>query len=489
MNDGIKYSLRWASLSFALSLLSACSTIPAGDRAEIRETIDQEAAQTVVRLMEENPQFKDLLKSSVGCFVSRTSVTKIPVVGRGYGIGVLYDRETGSSTYMNITRADLGAGLGAGQFRLAILFENRETLEEFRKGVWKSGIGTETAIGNYSTGMQSFSGDGYSAHVVSVSGASINLSARTVRLSVNKDLTGNGISEVGIPNTGYKTVDDPGDAAPRQWNRKLPFLAQQVIDEGYDLPLPLGIGFVYANVDQEMYLNDIQVGINGRPEEPFEFVDFQNAEAHSETLQFKVDAWIFPFMNVFAMVGAVKGTADMDVSLDGNDMLEHLEHECSGFPPDPLCILLKDETITFPVKAKFSGKTYGLGTTLAGGWNNWFVTIPGSVTYADMDGTNTKGLSWTVTPRCGRVVNMGKWGNLALFAGGNFLYTDLTIDGSVGIDGIVTIDYIIDQENKDQWNALLGFNWDLNKHLSWSAEYNGFTGSRDAFITSLTWRL
>ncbi|MCP4047483.1 MAG: hypothetical protein GY732_16015 [Gammaproteobacteria bacterium] len=28
----------------------------------------------------------------------------------------------------------------------------------------------------------------------------------------------------------------------------------------------------------------------------------------------------------------------------------------------------------------------------------------------------------------------------------------------------------------------------INKKLSWTAEYNGFTGSRDTFITSINWR-
>ncbi|MDF7822936.1 hypothetical protein P4B35_02845 [Pontiellaceae bacterium B12227] len=483
----IKINTRLFLIPICLAL-GACSSIPVDERAEVRDGIDADAAQTLKRMIESNSNFQQALRESKGCFITKISTTKLPVVGGGYGIGVLYERETRHRTYLNLTRADLGVGLGTGQFRAVILLEDEETLEDFRNGIWKTGISSESILGSASKGKP-LSGEGFSIYTVSDSGAGINASARAVRLSVNEDLTGNAISEVGIPNTGYKTADDPGDSAPRQWGRKLPLLAQQVIDEGYDLPLPLGIGFVYANVDQAMYLNDIEVGINGRPEEPFEFVAFENAEAYSETFQLKMDAWVFPFMNVFAMVGAVKGTAEMDVSLDGNDMLEHLEHECSGFPPDPLCILLKDETITFPVKAKFSGKTYGLGTTLAGGWNNWFVTIPGSVTYADMDGTNTKGYSWTVTPRFGRVVNMGKWGNLALFTGGNYLYSDLTIDGSVGVEGLLTIDYIIDQKNKDQWNTLLGFNWDLNKHLSWSAEYNGFTGSREAFITSLTWRL
>lgn len=480
----------FVGVGFTIAALSGCTTIPVEERAEIRAEIDLNAGETVTRLMNENPEFKKQLEECVGCFVSRFSATKIPIVGGGYGIGVLYDRDTKSSTYMNISRADFGAGLGTGKFQVVVLFENRETMAEFQKGIRKLGLGSATTLGSYSASVQSLSGDGYSVYYASDTGAALTLSARVARLSVNEDLTETGLSDVGIPNIGFSSGDDQGDSAPRQWNRKLPFLAQKVIDEGYDLPLPWGIGFVYANVDQEMYLNDIEVGINGTPEEPFEFVAFENAEAHSETIQFKVDTWILPFMNIFAMVGAVEGTATMDVSLDGNDMLDHLDHTCSPLPPpDPLCLLLKDNTITFPVKANFSGMTYGLGTTLAGGWNNWFVTIPGSVTYADMDGTNTKGFSWTVTPRFGRVVNMGKWGNLALFAGGNYLYTDLTIDGQVGIDGIVTIDYIIDQKNKDPWNALVGFNWDINKHLSWTAEYDGFIGSRDAFITSLTWRL
>jgi hypothetical protein len=67
--------------------------------------------------------------------------------------------------------------------------------------------------------------------------------------------------------------------------------------------------------------------------------------------------------------------------------------------------------------------------------------------------------------------------------------TDLTITGTVSaLDGALTIDYKVDRINRDRWNALLGFNWDINKKLAWSAEYNGFMGSRDAFITSINWR-
>ena len=116
-----------------------------------------------------------------------------------------------------------------------------------------------------------------------------------------------------------------------------------------------------------------------------------------------------------------------------------------------------------------------------GGAGNW--------TYADMDDSQTDGVNFTATPRFGRVFNLGRNGNLALFVGGNYLDSDLTVHGFESTpDGLLEFEYIIDQQNKDKWNALLGFNWDINKRLSWSAEYDGFTGSRDAFITSFSWK-
>lgn len=408
-------------------------------------------------------------------------------------MGVLYERETGHKTYMNVTKADLGAGLGIGQYRVVVLIDDDETLDNFRTGVWKTGIGTESSLGESSLGAQVHFGDGFSVHFISDSGAGINATARAVRISVNEELTGNAISEVGVPNTGFRTADDQGDAAPRQWNRKLPFLAQAVIDEGYDLPLPIGIGVVYADVKQDMMLDNLKVGIQGGEIVPFEWVAFENAEAHSQSGQVKVDAWVLPFLNIFGLFGRVDGDAPMDVILDGNGMLEQMEYDCTG-PLDPICLLLKDKTITLPIKAPFSGYTYGVGANLAGGWKNWFVTIPGNISVADMPKTETEGVAITLTPRAGYVFNMGRWGNLALFGGGNWLSADLDVKGYVSLEDdsgadVLRIDYEIDQVNTDAWNLVTGFNWDLNRHLSWALEYNGYIGSREAFVTSLTWRL
>ena len=485
----IKRYLRANLVAASFALSSACTTIPVDQRAEIREEVDRIAEETIEQMVATEPGLHNSLDTAVGYIVARVSATKVPIVGGGYGLAILHDRENGSRTYLDVTRFDLGAGLGVGKFRVLIVLESRAALEKFRDGTWQSAVSAEAAAGSRSGGLMTTFGDGYAVHVTSETGVGLAATARLVRTSVNHDLTDSGASELSIPNTGFTSVDDQGETAPRLWGHKLPFLAQKVEDMGYDLPLPYGVGVTFATVDQDQILDSLEVGINGRDKEPFDFVAFDNAKSESDSWSIKADAWLFPFMNVFVMLGGVDGSAPLDVLIDGNGMLDQLEITCGGFPPNPLCAILEDQTFLLPIEAGFEGYTYGVGTVLAGGWNNWFVTLPINFTHADMDGKDTEGQVFTVTPRFGRAFNLGRNGNLAVFVGGNWLKSDLTVSGTVSTpDDLLVIDYTIDQKNKDRWNALVGFNWDINKRLSWAAEYDGFTGSREAFITQVVWR-
>jgi hypothetical protein len=473
----------------AVLLMSACATIPVEERASLRRKINTRADNTIAALVEKQPELAGELDTCVGYFVGRVSGVKAPAVGAGIGMGVLFDKVQFTRTYLDIKRLELGLGLGSGVYRTLILFHNHETLEKFRSGTWKTGLSTESVFGENRSTMVAIMDDGVSIYVLAETGVALTASARLVMLSVNEDLTDNGVSDINVPNTGFKTFDQQGEDVPRIWEHRLPFLAQKVIDKGYNLPLPYGIGVTYANVNQDMLLSGLEVGINGRHKEPFEFVAFRDANAENDTMQLKIDAWLFPFMNVFALLGKIDGEATLDVLLDGNGMLDKLDVTCGGFPPNPLCPALKDRTITLPIKTTFSGTTYGIGTVLAGGWYNWFVAIPITFTYADMDTTDTDGIALTVTPRFGRSINMGQWGNLSLFTGGNYLDAELSVAGTVSTpDDLIVIDYTIEQKNEDKWNLLVGGNWDMDKRWSFSAEYNGFIGSRQAFIMSLTTR-
>ena len=82
-----------------------------------------------------------------------------------------------------------------------------------------------------------------------------------------------------------------------------------------------------------------------------------------------------------------------------------------------------------------------------------------------MHTTQTEGIAATVTPRVGHVFNLSRYGNLALFAGGNYPHAELDVAGTVylpvpGGDDL-QVDYRIEQKNPDKWNLVLGYNQSL----------------------------
>ena len=456
-------------LLLLLVWVTGCRSIPPAERETARNTINFQGEETLQRMAGNDPEFKKKLEDSVGYFVGRLSSTDLLLLGKGRGIGVLVDKRNETRTYLNADRTNIGPGVGAGKFSLVILFSDEEVLENFKKGIRKNGIGLESLFNKAGADLHSLSGKGYSIYMPSEIGVAASAGLRSIRLSVNEDLNPSPVSKRSIPNIVFNE-GTPTNSPARKWEYKMPFLAQQVIDEGYDLPLPYGIGITYAHVRQDFGMDNLFVGLNGGPSEEYDWVSFHNAETVSDTVQLQLDCWIFPFMNIFGTVGYMEGNATLDVKLDLGQSIG---------------------IITLPIDTDFSGTTYGLGTILAGGWNNWFFVLPLNATYAAMDETLTKGLAYTATPRAGYTFNIGRWGDLSPFAGVNYLRADITItnEETLPIGNGLEINYKVDQSNADHWNAVVGFNWDFSKHLAWAVEYNGFIGSREAIITLITWRL
>lgn len=472
-----------------LALLHACTSIPIEQRAERREQIDRDAAETVALLVEKDPAFQQQLESAAGYFTSRVSAATVALLGAGKGLGVLVDQQSGDRTYMDVKRVDLGAGLGAREFRVLILAEDKTALDDIRSGKYLKVLAAEATAGE-SGGTGGRVIGGHEVFILSDSGAALSATARLVKLSVNEDLTDTGLSEISIPNTGFAIEDGREPVETRKWDRKLPFLAQDVIDLGYDLPRPYGLKVLYAGVDQDQVLDSLWVGFSGGEKEPYEFVAFENASSDSDSWQLMGDLWLFPFLNLFAYVGDLEGTAPMDIILDGNGMLDQIGINCALPGNVVLCNLLEDREITLPIEAGFSGVNYGAGFNLAGGWKGFFFTLPVSFSWVDMDTTSADGGAViSASPRAGRVFKLGRAGNLALYAGASYLDSDLTVTGSLAIpETDVSIDYTINQSNKDPWAGVIGANWDINGRWSIQAEYNGFFGSRESFIASVGWR-
>jgi hypothetical protein len=286
--------------------------------------------------------------------------------------------------------------------------------------------------------------------------------------------------ELGNPN-----LDESGE--PVVWKRRLPFMAQKVVDLGFELPNPYGVALIPARIRQDLVLQNLSIGINGPPDTPIDFVDFGTPNVTNSTLQLKLDAWVFPFLNVFTTVGVLDGKAEVPIKIEGADLFPDF---CAIFPSNAQCV----RTYSAVAEPGYHGENVSLGINLAMGWDRFFVTLPITYAWSDVNIIDTTVEALNITPRIGMTGDAGRWGTIAVFVGATYLEAEVDLTGSISFDtpggpegDTTTISFLINQQNKDRWNYLIGFNWELNRNWAITAE-GGFGGSRENFIGGITYR-
>ena len=289
------------------------------------------------------------------------------------------------------------------------------------------------------------------------------------------------------------------ESTQRKWEHALPFMAQEVIDMGFELPFPYGVAVIYAKVRQDLTLKNLEVGTNNNGLTPIEFVSFSDAQALNDTVQIKADMWLFPFMNIYAVVGAINGDADLDFTIDGNGLIEQSGIDCSKIINQPICRKLANNHLTVSLgngtgdingeSTKYSGYNVGIGTILAAGYKDWFIALPITYVYSNIDVLDSTVETLNFSPRIGKTMDLADKGTLSLFVGAGYLDVDMDLTGVINVNSgdLDTIEYKIHQENTDKWNALAGVNWDVTKHWSFNLEA-GFWGSRENIIAGMTYR-
>lgn len=108
------------------------------------------------------------------------------------------------------------------------------------------------------------------------------------------------------------------------YERALPFLAREVLDLGFELPHPYGAQLIGYWQEQDLILENLSISINGGPVKEIDFVDFETPSVTNVTAQAKLDAWVFPFMNVFATIGKFEGDGTIPLVIEGRDLLDFL---------------------------------------------------------------------------------------------------------------------------------------------------------------------
>mgnify|MGYP001828496853 CR=1 FL=1 len=256
-----------------------------------------------------------------------------------------------------------------------------------------------------------------------------------------------------------------------RWSNFLPFLGQAACELGYVLPRPFGVSGGYMHQDQPFDVGDIFInGVDVKSPGVAVVDEVQNEES-TYTLRF--DAWILPFWNVYGILGRTNGQADGPLKIDLQPVFPLI---CSR--PGNSCLV--DTTFNLSYEADVRG----LGTTIAGGYKDFFGMLDMNWTEADLDISLTDASARVYSSRIGW---NGKLGGFTGVLWVGVMYQDISQTLDLPLDiGEETLLVSIDQSTQAAYNWLLGGQWDINRSVSVLAEF-GF-GKRKSQMLNLTWR-
>ena len=284
-----------------------------------------------------------------------------------------------------------------------------------------------------------------------------------------------------------------GPEPPTKWNRWLPFYAQRVLDQGAALPNPYFVGYSYFNGDQLLQLGNLKLGMGSNALRSADFVQFQQSKIHSTSNQVQIGGWLFPFMNVYGIVGNVRGVGDMDITFSSLNELEKftgIRTGCARRPNTPRC----QAPIKLPTyKASYDGTTYGGGFTLVGQYKRLFFSLPVTYMVSDISMSESKVKSLNISPRVGMTVGLGEYGMLTPYVGATYFNVDAKITGQFDIpvpgggNQTVPLKYSIDENVDQHWSGLAGLNWMPSKSVNILLE-GGFGHSRQNLILTAFYR-
>jgi hypothetical protein len=148
----------------------------------------------------------------------------------------------------------------------------------------------------------------------------------------------------------------------------LPLLAEEATKRGIELPLPFGAGLVYYHLDRDIQISDVRIGANGAPPTSVSQFAQLSSSSNVDNENLKLDAWLLPFLNLYAVVGYVKNHSDTRIDVTLPPLL----------PGGPT----RQRTLTVPTDIE--GSVGGLGMTLAGGYGPYFMTYDVNFDQADL---------------------------------------------------------------------------------------------------------
>ena len=244
-------------------------------------------------------------------------------------------------------------------------------------------------------------------------------------------------------------------------DRKLPLMRDWFVDKGIDLPLPYGVSTNLIFMERDIEITDVRVQFGNRP--PESISDRADFEVSNTTIipAFRFDAWLLPFLNVYAMGG--KGFTD--TSLSSVIQIK---------PPlgEPIEVELNQNQ-------KVNGAMLGLGTTMVFGGDTWFVMLDANYAKVDIKEFDEGIGAWLYSGRAGWHGDTA-WGPARVWSGLMYMDSGRTLKLSEDLSIIGPTFIEVDQQPLNPTTIQFGASVTIGKQ--WDILLELGTNFDDAFV-------
>jgi hypothetical protein len=257
-----------------------------------------------------------------------------------------------------------------------------------------------------------------------------------------------GISSAPAERTESTPPSSPAGTEPqRRWSSFLPLLADEARKRGLDLPLPFGVSLVYYRLSRDIKITDVRIGQGGNPPTSVSQVASFSSRSDVSTVVAKLDAWLFPFLNLYALVGWFHNDSTTHVGVS-------IPSPIPGRPPTER---------ELDVKTAIDGSVGGLGMTLATGYPPFFLVLDVNVFRSDL------GFSETLRGSIGSA-RAGWAGSVArmpfnAWLSATYWNTAATVKDQLSDPELGMITFEADQGPRFPWTFGLGANLRVHPHF------------------------
>ena len=239
----------------------------------------------------------------------------------------------------------------------------------------------------------------------------------------------------------------------------LPIWGQKVTDRNIDLQLPFGlnVNYVYNQMTLELthFSMNFYDGTNLDDIINPESLNFTETVATAQGVNVRADAWVLPFLNIYGMYSRNQGSTKVS-----------FQPQAVEYGLGPNGNLKEIRTLENPIDVEpvnFTSNTGGIGATAVYGWDDYFISADGNMTWSTSDLLEETVTFFVGSARIGRRVSFRNGMKVAFYFGAmyrDFINKEVNT-GSLGVPEldagmIKAVDALltINQEQIDFWEGL-----------------------------------